>query len=130
MQDLSLIYLLYLGIIILAGLLFTVISKKIKIPASLLLVLFGISLANITQISFPPIFLSAFAVLALSLVAFDSSSRFNIHRFDAVSLSALTCFSVYFILSIFLLSLAIWTIFKPANILFALLFATAVSGSS
>jgi cell volume regulation protein A len=28
------------------------------------------------------------------------------------------------------LSLAIWTIFKPANILFALLFATAVSGSS
>jgi NhaP-type Na+/H+ or K+/H+ antiporter len=129
MQDSSLIYLLYLGIIILAGLIFTAVSKKIRIPSSLLLVLLGLLLANFTQFSFPPLFIAAFAVLALSVVAFDSSSRFNIHRLDMISSSAVSVFWVYLILTICVFSTLVWLIY-PVSIPFAIMFATAVSGAS
>jgi cell volume regulation protein A len=64
------------------------------------------------------------------MIVFDSSSRFNIRRFDALSLSALRLSLVFLALNLVLLTAATWYIFAPANIILALLFAAAMSGTS
>ena len=135
MADLSLVYLGYLGVILLIGLIVTIISKKLRIPNFLLLIFIGIGLANIPYkgaplISFPPVFLTALAILALTMIVFDSASRFNIHRFDALSVSALKLTVIFLILCLVFLTLATWYIYKPANIILAILFAAAMAGTS
>lgn len=135
MTDLSLMYLGYLGAILLIGLVVSIISRKLKIPNFLLLIFIGIGIANIPYkgeplISFPPVFLTALAILALAMIVFDSSSRFNIRRFDALSLSALRLTLIFLGLNLVLLTIATWYIYVPANIILAILFAATMSGTS
>jgi len=135
MADLSIIYLGYLGVILLIGLLVTIISKKLKIPNFLFLIFVGVALANVSYngeplITFSSVFLTALAILALSMIVFDSSSRFNIRRFDSLSISALKLTLIFLALNLAFLSLATWYIYKPASVVLAILFAAAMSGTS
>ena len=94
MADLSLVYLGYLGTILLIGLFVTLLARKLKIPNFLLLILIGIALANIPYkgeplISFPQVFLTALAILALVMIVFDGTSKFKWKDVDTISFKVL-----------------------------------------
>lgn len=134
MQE-TLLYLSYLGIILLIGLLCSVLSKKIRIPNILLLIFVGIALGNIYYkgqplIQFPQVFLTSIAILALVMIVFDSSSRFKIREFDTLSMSSLKLTIIFLILNATLLSLLTFYIYKPASWILAVLFAVVMSGTA
>ena len=79
----ALVYLSYIGIILLIGLVLTVIANKIKLPNVLLLLLAGIVIKTLSYkgsplIDFPDVFLTSIGILALVTIVFDSSSRFKL----------------------------------------------------
>src|SRR3989344_4417518 len=75
-----LLFLTYLGIILLIGLLTSILSNKLKIPHILLLLLIGIALGKIKYkegplIFFPELFLTGISILALVMIVFDAASK-------------------------------------------------------
>ncbi len=83
----ALLYITYISVILLFGLLCTLISNKLKISNVLLLILTGMLLGNIPYnggqlISFPTEFLAAISIIALAVVVFDGSSRLKFRYFD------------------------------------------------
>ncbi|MBW2977417.1 hypothetical protein KY331_01085 [Candidatus Woesearchaeota archaeon] len=74
-----LLYLTYLGLILLIGIICSIIANKLKIPNYLLLILVGIGVSNITYqgepiVQFSPLFLTSTAILALATLVFDAIS--------------------------------------------------------
>ena len=105
----ALVYITYIAIILLFGLLCTLFSNKLKISNVLLLILTGMLLGNTPYkggqlISFPTEFLAAISIIALAIVVFDGSSRLKFRFFDTFSLQALKLTSVLLISNIFLLA--------------------------
>ncbi len=131
----ALIYLTYLGIILLLGLLLTILAKLIKIPNILLLIFLGIALNQIHYqgaplISFPIIFLTSISILALVLVVFDAASRFKIKEFDTFSLQALKLVFFFLIFNLIFLTLFTMLLFSEIQSFWlALLFAALMSGT-
>jgi len=131
----ALVYLTYLGIILLLGLLLTILAKLIKIPNILLLIFLGIALNQIHYqgmplISFPLIFLTSISILALVLVVFDAASRFKLKEFDTFSLQALKLVFFFLIFNLIFLTLFTLLLFKEiASVWLALLFAAMMSGT-
>ena len=130
----ALLYISYIGIILLLGLLCSIISRKLKIPNLLLLILVGMGIGYITYqgkpiIQFSPLFLTSLAIITLAMVVFDSSSKFNFKRFDTLSASALKLSLIFLTLNIIVLSALTYYLFKPASLLLAVMFAAVVSGT-
>lgn len=133
-MDPALLYVSYIGILLLIGLLFSIISRKLKIPNMLFLILIGMVLGLIRYkgapiVEFSPIFLTAIAIFTLATVVFDSSSKFKFWEFDSMSASALKLSIVFLVLNMIFLSAATYYLFKPGNIFLALIFAAMVSGT-
>ena len=130
----TLAFLTYLGIILLLGIICTLISRWIRIPNLLLLVLVGIGLSRIEYkgaplISFSPIFLVSVGILALVMIVFDSTSRLKLRTFDTFSISALKLTIFFLVLNLTALTLATHLIFA-VPIPMALLFASIMSGTA
>ena len=130
----SLMYLAYIGIILFLGIITTIISKKIKIPNVLLLMLLGIGLGNITYkggplISFPDVFTLSIGVLALVLIVFDSTSRFKLREFDEESMDAIKLTAVFLIMCLVVLSIFTFLLYD-VPILIAILFAAVIAGTA
>jgi len=130
-----LLYLTYLGLILLIGILCSIIARKLRIPNYLLLILVGIFISNITYkgepiLEFSPLFLTSTAILALAIIVFDASSRFKIKEFDALSISALKLTIIFIIINSIILALATYLIYRPISPLLVILFATAMAGTS
>jgi potassium/hydrogen antiporter len=130
-----LLLLTYLAVILLLGLLTSIISQRFKIPNVLLLLLIGIGLGRIDYggtaiISFPEVFMTSISILALVMIVFDSSSRFNIKRVDYFSLHTLWLSIVFLLLNLILLTIATMLIFGVKSIFLALIFASLMSGTS
>jgi len=131
----ALLFLTYLAIVILIGIICSIISNKIKIPNVLLLIIAGILLKN-TQfkgqalISFPAVFITSISILALVMIVFDSASRFKLKEFDELSFQSLKLTAVFLILTMVILSIATDYIFSPPTYLLSLLFASLMSGTS
>ena len=130
-----LLYLTYLGLMLLIGIICSLIAKKLRIPNYLLLILVGIGVSNITYkgapiVQFSPLFLTSTAILALATLVFDASSRFKIKEFDALSISALKLTIIFIIINSIILALATYLLYKPISPLLVILFATAMSGTS
>ncbi|MBW2966168.1 cation:proton antiporter [Candidatus Woesearchaeota archaeon] len=124
----------YIGIILFIGLLSSIISRKLKIPNLLLLILVGMILGSIKYnnkqiVEFSPLFLASLAVITLAMVVFHSSSRFNFRKFDTMSVSALKLSLIFLFLNLIFLSIITYYIFKPASFLLAILFAAVISGT-
>ena len=109
-----LLYLTYLAVIFLIGLLTSIASQKLRIPNILLLLLIGMALGKIrynesSLIHFPDIFLISISILALVMIVFDSTSRFKPLKFDYFSLHTLWLSFVFLLFNlIFLALLARW----------------------
>jgi cell volume regulation protein A len=130
-----LLYLTYLGLILLTGIICSIFAKKLRIPNFLLLILVGIIVSNITYkgellIQFSPLFLTATAILALATIVFDASSRLKIREFDALSISALKLSILFIFMNTIILGFATYFLYKPISPLLVILFAAAMSGTS
>jgi len=129
-----LIFLTYIAVLLLIGLLSSIISNKIKIPNILLLILVGIGLSNVSYknaplISFPNIFLTAIGILALVMIVFDASSRFKMREFDRLSFRAFSLSLIFLVLSMIVLTIASIIIFDIKSVFLALIFASLMAGT-
>ncbi|ENO12021.1 NhaP-type Na+(K+)/H+ antiporter [Thermoplasmatales archaeon SCGC AB-539-C06] len=130
-----LLYLTYLGLILLIGIICSIFAKKLRIPNFLLLILVGIVISNITYkgellIEFSSLFLTSTAILALATIVFDASSRLKIREFDSLSISALKLSLLFILINTIILGFATYLLYKPISPLLVILFATAMSGTS
>ncbi|MFC1690904.1 cation:proton antiporter [Nanoarchaeota archaeon] len=134
MATATLVYLTYLGVILLIALLCSIISQKLKIPNILLLVLTGIVINHIPYaggklIEFPTEFLTSIAILALVMIVFDSTSKLKLKEVDDFFLRSLEITITFLIVNILLLSVAAYFILE-VNVLPALIFASLMTGTS
>ncbi len=100
----ALAYLTYLAIVLLGGLLFTMLSNRLRIPKVILLVLFGILLQLVQLdgqplVSFPASFITSIAILALIVIVFHGSSQYKLRDFDVYSLQSLKLFLIFLVLN-------------------------------
>ena len=88
-MDPTLLYITYIGIILLIGLLGSIISRKLKIPNLIVLIGVGIILGSITYngkplMVFDPLLITSIAIITLAMIVFDSSSRFKFREFEGI----------------------------------------------
>jgi len=131
----TLLVLTHLTIVLLFGILFTILAKKLKIPHILLLLLVGIGLGTLIYngepfINFPPIFTNSIGILALVLVVFDASSRFKWKEFDTLTRQAAKITIAFLVTNILLLTIITSIIFQIENILLVMIFSTLMAGTS
>jgi cell volume regulation protein A len=107
-----------LSFIILTGIIITLIANKIKIPSLLLLILTGIGLGFTNLFNFNQDFITSFAIFALIMILFDSTSRFKIKEISQFSPPALKLGFTFLFLSITIVTLGTHILF--ANILFSI----------
>ena len=134
-MDSVLLFLTYLAIILLAGLLTSIVSQKFRIPNILLLLLIGIGLGKIEYkggplIYFPELFLTGISILALVMIVFDSASRFKLKKVDYFSLHTLWLSVVFLVFNLIFLTIFTVLIFDVKSIFLALMFAALMSGTS
>ncbi len=130
----SLVFLTYIAVILLFGIILTVISRKLKIPNILLLIVIGIIFGNIRHngsplMSFPEIFLTSMGTLALVMIIFESSSRFNFKEFDTFSIKALKLSLIFLLLNLIILTPAAKWVFNISSFFIAAIFAALMSGT-
>lgn len=133
-METTLIYLTFLGVVLLIGILMSILAKKLKIPNILLLILSGIALANIkykgeSLMHFEPAFLIGIALLALVMIVFDGSSKFKWREFDSLSFKVLKLIIIFLILNVIFLSTATYFIMGLTSIPIAIIFAIVMSGT-
>ncbi|MFO8016528.1 MAG: cation:proton antiporter [Candidatus Woesearchaeota archaeon] len=127
----ALIYLTYLGVILLLGLVCTAVAKRLKLPSVLLLILAGIALNRLEYqghqlINLPEVFLTSIGILSLVMVVFDSASNFKIKEFDKASLPAVKLTITFLLFCITLLSFSAHYLYGASwglSVLFAALMA-------
>ncbi len=107
MQE-ALLIITSLAVLLFVGVVCSWIGNKFKLPDTLLLLLAGMLLANLTFkgeqiIQIPIIFLSGLAILALAMVSFDSTRQLRLRELDTFSSKAfkLTICVVVFLAVIF-----------------------------
>src|SRR4030042_955229 len=98
-------FLTSITIVLLAGLISTYISKKFKLPLSLILVFAGMIIGNIFYYKQPAVqlggmFLAVLSIIALVFVLFDSTSKIKFHSLDRTMKDSALYFSVAVILNV------------------------------
>lgn len=130
-----LVYLTYVGIVLLIGILCTIIANKLNITNVLFLIVAGLVLGHVPfrgepLIFFPDLFVTSIAILALVMIVFDSSSRFKLKEVRAYSLPALNLSIVFLFVNLVMLSTLAYFIFPEISIFwYALVFAAIMSGT-
>ncbi|MBD3354728.1 hypothetical protein GF361_01945, partial [Candidatus Woesearchaeota archaeon] len=130
----TLIYIIYFGILLLLGLISSIISRKLKIPNLILLIGIGMVFGYLRYdgkqiIQFSPIFLTSIAIITLSMIVFDSSSKFRFKKFDSSTTSAFKLASIFLILNTLVLSFLTNYLFDVSSVFLAVAFAAVVSGT-
>lgn len=130
----ALLYLTYIGVLLLIGLISTIVSRKAKLPNVLILIMVGIALNRITYkgaqlISFPEVFLTSIGILALAMIIFESTSKFKIKEFDKASLPAIKLTVIFLLSCTFFLSLSMHFLYMVGWGL-SILFATLMAGTA
>jgi len=131
----ALLYITYLAIIFLVGLLASIAASKFKLPNVLLLLLAGILMSMVTYkgeqaVNFPPVFMTSIGILALVMIVFDGSSRFNWKEFDTFSLRAIKLVVAFLFANMIFLSFFLMFIFKITSIYVALIFAVLMTATA
>ncbi len=125
----ALVYLTYISIILLLGLVCVVIAQRMKMPNILLFMLVGIVLSRISLVTFPLAILASISILVLVVVVFDSASRFSVSKLDGLSSRALILFIISLAANSIILTIFTKGIFNIGSTLLALLFSFLVSGT-
>ncbi len=123
-----------ISLILFIGLIMGLISKKLKIPSMLLLIIAGAVLKNITMNGEPMFvfsdgFLISMSILALVMIVFEGSSNFSLSDLDTYSSYALKTVVVFLIFNMLFLSIGVFYIFGINSMILSLLFAAVMSGT-
>ena len=123
-----------ISVVLLIGVVFSIVSKKLKIPEILVLIVVGIILGFFTYqgeplLQFPTVFLTAVSLLALALIIFDSSSKLRLKELDILSIKALKFVGIFTLLSVTIFTIAS-KLLLGIPIVLALLFSTITLGTS
>jgi len=123
-----------ISVVLLIGVVFSILSKKLRIPEILVLIVVGIILGFFTYkgeplLHFPTVFLTAVSLLALALIIFDSSSKLRLKELDALSIKALKFVGIFTLLSVTVFTIAS-KLLLGIPIVLALLFSTITLGTS
>ncbi|MCK5107447.1 MAG: cation:proton antiporter [Nanoarchaeota archaeon] len=135
----ALFYLTAIAGLLLAGIICSIISNKLKIPNVLLLILTGILLGNIKfqgdHMTLSPVFLTSISIIALVMILFDSTSRLKLKTFDTLSFKAMKLAFVFLILNTLLLTIPAMLIYGIAgdslfqSVILALIFSALMSAT-
>ncbi len=128
-----LLYLGYLAIVLLIGLLTSALSQKFRIPNILLLLLIGFGIGRIKYngihlIQFPDSFILSISILALVMIVFDSTSRLKPLKFDYFSMHTLWLSFVFLLFNLIFLTIIARWIFGISWIS-AVIFGALMSGT-
>ena len=128
-----LLFLTYFTLILLLGLICAIISKRVRTPNILLLLVVGISLSKITYngqplIQFPPLFLTSIALFSLIMLSFDISARLKFKEFDALYYRAMKLTFFWLMLNIIILTF-LASFLTGMNPFIALAFAILMSST-
>ena len=123
-----------LTVILFIGLLMGLISKKLEIPAMLLLMISGAVIKNITLNGSPVFvfsdeFLISVSILALVMIVFEGSSNFTLHDLDTYTTYALKTVVMFFVFNMLFLSIATYYLFGVSSMILSLLFAAVMAGT-
>lgn len=122
-----------IAVLLFVGVICSWISTKIKIPDVLLLLISGIIFGAARYkdkplISFPELFLTSMAILALALIVFDSTARWRLKELDTLSLQAIKVSITTIILQIILFPIAAYYLLG-LPVWLSILFATIICGT-
>ena len=128
----AIVYITYIALILLVGLVASFIAKKLRIPNVLLLIIAGMLLQYVNYegaplMSFPHTFLSTISIFALAMIVFDAASRLKLKEFDTFSTKAFKVSLIFLILNILFLTVFTKIIFGIQSILLSLIFYTKKS---
>jgi len=123
-----------ISVVLLIGVLFSLLAKRLNLPEILVLIIVGVVLGFLTYkgaalIQFPTMFLTAVSLLALALIVFDSSSKLRLKELDTFSIKALKFVGILTLLSLVVFTLATKLLLGIPLVL-ALLFVTITLGTS
>lgn len=123
-----------ISVVLLIGVLFSLLAKRLNLPEILVLIVVGVVLGFLTYkgaalIQFPTMFLTAVSLLALALIVFDSSSKLRLKELDTFSIKALKFVGILTVLSLVVFTLATKLLLGIPLVL-ALLFVTITLGTS
>jgi NhaP-type Na+/H+ or K+/H+ antiporter len=123
-----------ISVVLLIGVLFSILAKRLNLPEIMVLIIVGIVLGFFTYkgdalIQFPTMFLTAVSLLALALIVFDSSSKLRLKELDAFSIKALKFVGIFTLLSLVIFTIAS-KLLLGIPIVLALLFVTITLGTS
>ena len=131
----TILVLSHLTLVLLFGILFAMLSRRLRIPYALLLLLCGIFLGRLVYngrplIDFPPIFITSIGILALVLVVFDGASRFKWKEFDTLTLQASKLVISFLVANMLFLTIFTTIIFGVENVFLALIFSALMAATS
>jgi|FLOH01.1.fsa_nt_gi potassium/hydrogen antiporter len=127
-----------IALVLLAGIITTIISRKLRISNVLLLIVLGVMLKAINHygepiFEFSPVFLISISVLALVMITFDGASRFKIKEVDKFFGKASKIVLWFIVANILLLTtftvVMFYHDFNMSSITFALIFAITMAGT-
>jgi len=129
----------YFVVIIVVGILLSILAKKLKVSNLLLLLLAGIAMGavsrkyNYIDAGTDTNSMVVLAILALVVIIFDGSSRFEVKALSDFSVSALKLTGTFLVLNIIFLGLLTTALFFQEwtliNLLYAFIFAIIISGT-
>ncbi|MBS3142906.1 cation:proton antiporter [Candidatus Woesearchaeota archaeon] len=134
-METPLLILTYIGVFLLLGIVLTGIAQRLRIANVLFLLLVGVAIGNMTYagapvVTFPPLFLTSIALLALVMIVFDSSAGLKIHAVRAYGMIALKLSMTFALFCLVFLSIATMLVFPEiTTIFFALIFAAFMCGT-
>lgn len=123
-----------ISVVLLIGVLFSLLAKRLNLPEILVLIIVGIVLGFLQYrgaplFHFPTVFLTSISLLALALIVFDSSSKLRLKELDSLSIKALKLVGIFTLLSVTIFTLAS-KLLLGIPVILALLFSTITLGTS
>ncbi|MBN2458424.1 cation:proton antiporter [Candidatus Woesearchaeota archaeon] len=130
-----LLILTHLTILLMLGVLSCILSRWLKIPNILFLLLVGLIIGNLNYnnsplIDFPQIFIISLGILSLVMLIFDSSAKFKWREFDTLTIDASKLSIMTILLYFIIISGITYALFGMRNIFFAIIFSAIISGTS
>ena len=113
MNPAPLIFLTFIALIFLLGILSIFLSSFIRISRVFFFLVIGMILSFMGLFDLSPLFIAAISILALAMIVFDTSSKLRSRLMDELSFKALKLTIITLVLNIVFLSVALYFLYQP-----------------
>lgn len=130
MDTAPLLFLVFIALIFLLGILSIFLSNFVKVSRILFFLAIGIILSLMGLFDLSPIFIAAISILALAMIVFDTSSRFKHRLKDDLSFEAFKLTIIILILNIIFLGIAFFFLYSSSvNLWFVVILSLLMLGT-